>query len=47
MRLSAPPTLAEIAAHPELVEQLPGAVAGLLALEATGLASRLSPGRPA
>jgi hypothetical protein len=42
MRLSTPPTLAEIAAHPELVEQLPGSVAGLLALEATGLVQRLT-----
>jgi hypothetical protein len=42
MRLSAPPTLAEIAAHPELVEQLPGAVAGLLAVEANGLVQRLT-----
>jgi hypothetical protein len=42
MRLSAPPTLAEIAACPELVERLPGPVAGVLALEATGLVQRLT-----
>jgi hypothetical protein len=42
MRLNAPPTLAEIAARPELVEQLPGAVAGLLAVEANGLVQRLT-----
>jgi hypothetical protein len=42
MRLTATPTLAEIAAHPELVDQLSGPVAGLLALEATGLVQRLT-----
>jgi hypothetical protein len=35
------PTLAEIAANPALVDQLPGAVAGALGLEATGLVQRL------
>jgi len=40
MRPTVPPTPAEIAAQPELVDQLPGTVAGILALEATGLVQR-------
>jgi hypothetical protein len=42
MRPTATPTLAEIAANPALVDQLQGPVAGLLALEATGLVQRLT-----
>jgi hypothetical protein len=42
MRPTATPTLAEIAAHPELVDQLSGSVAGVLALEASGLVQRLT-----
>lgn len=41
MRLTAAPTLAEVAAHPELVDQLSGSLAGVLAVEATGLVQQL------
>jgi hypothetical protein len=41
-RPPAMPTLADVAARPELADHLPGSTAGLLALEATALVLRLT-----